>query len=176
MNNIITRKKTIDENINDIFIVEEDTDWNGIKIFKNSLVTVDDNYIFINEMDTNFNYLLLKIYPEVSEYLSDNKDIVIPHPQECKHHLLFDNELYNGSVRIETGVTSHWNKDHFCISNVPKKEELISFPTFKYKGVEYSSWGYKINIDTKDIEGGFYKKDGKFFEMTGERLEDIEVK
>ncbi len=71
---------------------------------------------------------------------------------------------------------SRWNKDHFCTSGVPKKEELLNSPTFKYNGVEYNSWGYQINTDTKEIEGGFYKKDGVFFEMTGDDMDDWEVK
>lgn len=176
MIDIIKRKNSIDVSKTDVFIAEKDIIWNGINIFKDSLVAVYNKKIFVNEMDTNFKYLLLEIYPEVSEYLSDNDELVIPHPQDCKYHYLFDNEFFNGAIIIETGGMSRWNKDHFCISGVPKKEELINSPKFKYNSVEYCSWGYQISTDTKEIEGGFYIKDDKYFEMTSISLKDIEVK
>ncbi|MFA7326700.1 MAG: hypothetical protein WC121_08555 [Candidatus Kapaibacterium sp.] len=176
MKNILKSKSNIDTSKTDVFVAEKDTIWNGINIFKDSLVAVYNKKIFVNEMDTNFKYLLLEIYPEVSEYLSDDEELVIPHPQDCKDHFLFDNEFLNGTISIETGGMSRWNKDHFCTSGVPKKEELLNSPTFKYNGVEYSSWGYQINTDTKEIENGFYIKDNKYFEMVGMGLEDLEVK
>jgi hypothetical protein len=176
MIDIIKRKKTIEVDNTVVFIAEMDIFWNGIKIFKDSLVAVKNKKIFINEMDTTFKHLLLEIYPDVSEYLSDNDELVIPHPQDCKDHYFFDNEFLNGAIIIETGGMSRWNRDHFCISGVPKKEELINSPTFKYNGIEYSSLGYQMNIDTMELDGGFYKKDGVFFEMTGDDMDDLEVK
>ena len=46
----------------------------------------------------------------------------------------------------------------------------------KNKQHKYKSFWNKYKTDTKEIEGGFYKKVGVFFEMIGEDMDDWEVR
>lgn len=161
------QKKVIDESIKDIFIAEEDIDWNGIIIFRKSLVTIDDNYIYVNETPLNFFSLLENQYGDKLKDFKKGDSFVIKNDSKTEH---------TEQTIIRNGEMLRWNNDKFSNRCIPFEKELIDLPTFKYKGAEYSCWGYKLNIKTKDVEGAFYRKDGKFLEMTGVGLEDIEVK
>lgn len=172
MKNIIDKKNTIDENVQGIFIAEEGVDWNGVMIYKNSLVTIDNNYIYINETPLNYFSLLDNQYGEKLKDYKKGDSYLFDHTEDCTFNSLCKDE----KITIKNGVLSRWNKDHFCYSRRSKSEDLDKIPTFKYKDRVYSSLGYQINIVSKEIEGGFYMRGDKYFEMVGEAMEDIFVK
>lgn len=172
MIDIIKRKNTFDIDKTDVFIAEKDIIWNGINIFKDSLVVIYDGYIHVNETPLSFFSILDGLYGDQPNRMNDGDSFVLKHPQDCK----FNRVGHEDNIIIESGSISRWNKDHFCYSGQPRRKYLDEIPTFKYNGIEYSSWGYKIYIDSKELEGGFYIKDNKYFEMTIGNMDDWEIK
>lgn len=167
MRKILKTKSNIDAGRTDVFIASKDLSWDGVPILKDSLVVVDKSKIYINGTPLNFYSLLDNLYGEILKDFKDGNSFVIRNDYERE-----DAE----EINIHNGEVMRWNDRSFSHRCVPYKKELEERPTFKYKDVEYSSWSYEINLETKEIEGGFYKQDGKFFEMTSISLKDIEVK
>lgn len=176
MKDLLNKKISIDVEKLDIFTAGEDFSWGSVPILKDSLVVIKDKLIYVNETDLDFIHMLLHLYPQFEQFINAKRCLLLPHPSECNYHYTVDNELNNGCVEIKAGSLSRWNRDHFCYDGSPSKKSLEELPTFEYRGRTYSSWGYQISIATKEIEGGFYKKDGKFYEMVGQGMEDLEVK
>lgn len=162
MKNIIPIRKDIDTSNNNLSIVKDDLVWNDIHISANALVLVDDGFINVNEMPLHFYHILTEQYKEnLTEYMLEDT-IVFEHLEHCNQHKY----IIDGKVEIKTGSTSWWNKDHFCKSTPPDASLLNSLSTFTHNGTEISSWGFKINIYSKELDGYFYKKDNLWFEKT----------
>lgn len=172
MIDFIKRKNTIEIDEMDVFIANNHVIWNGITIYQNSLVVIYDGNIYVNETPLSFFSILSGLYGDQLTKMNYGNSFILEHPQSCK----FKRRGHEDNIIIESGSISRWNKDHFCYSGPPRRKYLDEIPTFKYNGVEYSSWGYKIYIDSKEIEDGFYIKDNRYFEMIGGDLEDLEVK
>lgn len=78
-------------------------------------------------------------------------------------------------VKVSDETINRWSNDHFCKSGVPTIFDLENLPTIYFNSVEYSTWGYSINIKTMKIDSGFYIKNGTFYEITSNGLDDIKV-
>lgn len=172
MIDLLKRKNTIEVDKTDMFITENDIQWNGITILKDSLVVLYDGWIYVNEAPLIFFTILKRLY---GDKLSDfkNGDIYIfNHSENCNLNILGVDE----KVTIRNGSLARWYLDHFCYSGPPNIKSLDEIPTFKYKDRTYSSWGYQFNIITHEIEGGIYNENGKYYEMTNGDMSNWEIK
>lgn len=170
-----SRIEILENNFSDIFISVEAIMFANIKIFKNSLVIISDGILYINETDLGFVNLLLEVYPDFKNFKIGN-DLFIEHPKICNNHNHLNNNIDNGNIKVSNGTTNRWNKNHFCIAGVPTTKDLEDLPTNQYNGIEYSSWGYSIDLKSLKILSGFYKRDGIFYEKTGGGFDDLIVR
>lgn len=172
MIDIIKRSDTIEIDKTDVFIAGKDIIWYEITIYKDSLVVIYDGYIYINETPLGFFSLLDNQYGDKLLEFKKGDSYIFKHKKACR----FNHLGLGDKITIKNGSLSRWNVDHFCYSGPPSGKDLDELPKFKYKGRTHSTLGYKINIKIKEIEGGFYKRDNKFFEMVGDGVEDLKIK
>lgn len=175
MDNTLISKKKIDTSNPDIFISGEDIMFSNIKILKDSLVIISDGILYINETDLGFVNLLLDLYPDFNNFKIGN-DLILEHPKNCKLNQRINNNIDNGNIEVSNGTANRWNKNHFCIAGVPTTKDLEDLPTIQYDGVEYSTWGYSIDLKSLKIISGFYKRDEIFYEKTGGGFDDLIVR
>lgn len=172
MINILNRKKSIEVGKTEVFLADADFEWNQIEIFKGSLICIFEDRVYVNEMPLTFFTILDRLYGDRLSKFKKSDSFVFPHSEDCSFNILGIDE----KITIRNNSLSRWSKSHICSSRPPRRTSLDEIPTFKYNGVDYSIWGFQIDTVTKEVEGGFFKKDGVFFEMTGDNMDDWEVK